>query len=264
MIALLRYALAPSLLIATASLLSAAPVVNDRAAPVQVLSGPEVPMQQILSDLMNGTPPNAQSSQSNIASFRPTESTIFTFLAGYAGYRSTNVFGIYEVANRAERDVFDGYVPNGTERSGSFSPSARATDFGWFLDVSAGGGYRLYSDDDRNPGGLPQSVVYIGGGQSFRNPSLGADGQFNTYDIIVAFEDLNRSIPGSSDDDFNDLIVLVENVNWQVVDPDFTVSLPEPASIMVWGFVAVGGLLSWSRRRKSKPALATSAAEEVT
>lgn len=251
MIALPRLTLALLAIACFATISQAAPVINDRAAPVSILPGPEVPMQNFLNNLVTSGAPNALQGQSNIASFRPTESTIFTFLAGYAGYRSTNIFGIYEVAFRAERDIFDGYVPNGTERSGAFSSSARETDFGWYLDVQAGGGYRLYSDDSLNPLGLPHSVVYIGNGQSFRDSTLGADGTFNAHDIIIAFEDLKRWLPGQSDDDFNDLIVLVENVNWQVTNPDFTISLPEPASLLVWGSICGVGLIAWRKRRRT-------------
>lgn len=251
MTALSRWAFALMVATFTATTAFAAPVINNRVSPVSVMPGPEVPMQDFLNNLVTTGAPDALLGQSNIASFRPTEATIFTFLEGYAGYRGSNIFGIYEVAFRAERDVFAGYVPNGTERSGAFSSSARSTDFGWFLDVEANGGYRLHSDDSLNPAGLPHSIVYIGNGQSFVDPSLGADGVFHAHDIIIAFEDLRRWLPGRSDDDFNDLIVLVENVNWQITNPDFTVSLPEPGSLLVWGSVVGVGLVAWRKRRRA-------------
>jgi hypothetical protein len=101
----------------------------------------------------------------------------------------------------------------------------------------------MYSDDARNPGQLPQMLVFVGTGQAI---TLGTDGFFNSDDIIIAFEDLNRM--HGADDDFNDLLVLVENV--QLGPPPVT-NTPEPASILAWSVLAgVGGIASWRRSRK--------------
>jgi hypothetical protein len=234
---------------------SAAPIVNDRSDPVNILPGPEVPVQTIFNNLFGAAnAPNVMTDQSNLATFRPTAATVFTFLDGHAGYRSTNIFGIYAVGRDAEQIVFNGYVPNGAEVVGLFSSSAQMTDFGLFLDVAANGGYRLFSDDSLNPQGVAQMVVYFGEGQAFLNSQLGYDGIFGPNDIIVVIEDLRRWIPGGSDDDFNDLVILIENLNPGQplpADPDFEIRLPEPGSIALWTLLgAIGGLSAWRRRPK--------------
>jgi hypothetical protein len=234
---------------------TASPIVNNRTGAVNVLPGPEVALQSIFTNLFGpGVGPSVSADQANIGSFRPTFETVFTYLAGYAGYRPSNVFGIFESADAAERVVFTGGTADGKEIAGSFSSSAQVRDFGWYLDVYANSGslqYRVTSDDTRNPGGLPQIVMFTGNNQAFLNSSLGIDGRFNSNDIIIAIEDLNR-YHGGSDDDFNDLVVLIENVQWgqPAPDPDFEIRLPEPASMAVWALVGLtGGALTWRRRK---------------
>src|SRR5690606_30091310 len=142
-------------------------------------------------------------------------------------------------------ELFAGGVPNGSEVVGMFSSSAVKNDFGLYLQVFQASGtssdldYVMYTDDRLNPGALPQAVIYFGAGQEFKNSSFGVDGIFNEDDIIIAFEDLHRQ-KGVSDDDFNDLILLIENIDLgqPVPDPDFKVTLPEPASMVVWSLAA--------------------------
>jgi hypothetical protein len=232
------------------------PIINTRPGPVDVLPGPEVPLQTVFNNLFGAAnAPNVATDQSSVGSFRPTFESVFTYLAGYAGFRSTNVFGIFEANNiaSAERNVFPGGTADGTKVAGSFSGSAQQHDFGFFIDVFGNGSqvlYRLTSDDARNPGGMAQMLVFVGNGQAFLNPSFGIDGHFNNNDLLIAIEDLNRST--GSDHDFNDLVILLENVQLgqPAPDPTFRINLPEPASLAVWSLIGLaGGAFAWRRRR---------------
>jgi hypothetical protein len=188
---------------------------------------------------------------------------VFTYVRSIAGFGGSNEFWIYQstndVATARVELIFDGNPGVGAMVTGLFSQSAQANDFGLMLQVFQANGdihdldYTLYSDDSRNPGQLPQALVFIGNGQKFASP-LGNDGYFNDVDIIIAFEDLNRA-SGVSDDDFNDIIVLIENVlmGQPAPEPDFEIRLPEPASLVVWSVLAgIGGLASWRRWRKNR------------
>jgi hypothetical protein len=249
--------IAAALLVLTSSSVSfASPIINDRSDPIAVQPGPEVPLQNIFNGLFGaGNAPNVATDQSSIGSFRPTFETVFTYLSGFAGFRPSNVFGIFESNDAAERVVFQGGAANGTEIAGAFSESARLRDFGFYLDVSMNSGivrYRITSDDARNPGGAVQALVFVGNGQAFLNPSFGIDGRFNNNDLIIAFEDLNRSVPGS-DNDFNDIVVLIENVQMgqPAPDPTFEIRLPEPASLAVWSILGLAGsAYAWRRKRQ--------------
>lgn len=242
----------------------AAPIENLRSSTVTLKSG-DGHLQNILNGLFQSGAPNATSGQSNVGSFRPTQFTAFTFLDAKAGYRATNRVGIYQVLDSSGQigfmtNLFEGGVPNGSEVVGMFSSSAVMNDFGLFLEVYQASGsssdldYIMYTDDRLNPGSLPQTVVYFGSGQAFKDNSIGVDGIFDEDDIIIAFEDLHRK-NGVSDDDFNDLILLIENIDLgqPVPDPDFKVTLPEPASMAVWSLLAaLGGVVGWRRGRVTR------------
>lgn len=271
MIALQRFSLALLVLLVASSWASAAPIVNDRSGAVAIQVGDLPELQTIFSNLFgSAAAPNALASQTNFGSFQPTNLTSFTFLGAVAGYRRSNVLGVYEANDPSiSRVIFDRVDLSGDPNHalgdvvvGAFSASAQARQFGLYLDVFADDGdpsdldYVLYTDDTRNPGQLPQALVFFGSGQSFLNPNLGTDGIFNTNDIIIAFEDLNR-YSGRTDDDFNDLIVLIENVQLgqTVPPPSFQISLPEPTSIGVWGLImTIGSFFGW-RRWKLAPAV---------
>jgi MYXO-CTERM domain-containing protein len=252
-----------------ASIADAEPIVNDRSGAVEIKVGDVPELQSIFAGLFGaGMAPDVMANQTNFASFAPTSRTTFTFLGAVAGYKRSNVLGIYEANNPslATRTIFDRVDISGKPNHafgdlvvGAFSPSALAHQFGLFIDVYQDDGdpsdrdYTVYTDDKRNPGQLPQALVFFGNGQNFSNSNLGLDGNFGVDDIIIAFEDLNR-FKGHSDDDFNDLIVLIEHVQLgqPVPPPAFEISLPEPASLGVWALVAgVGGFFGWRRRRQA-------------
>lgn len=269
----LRNSVALVLVLACGSFASADAIVNDRPGAVAVQVGDLPQLQTIFTNLFGSSGAlNVITNQTNFGSFQPTNLTDFTFLGSIAGYQRSNVLGVYEVNDPAiSRIIFDRVdttgAPNhafGDEVTGAFSSSAQLRQFGLFLRVYADDGdpsdldYTLFTDDLRNPGQLPQALVFFGNNQPFLNSSLGADGIFNSNDIIIAFEDLKRAGGHYTDDDFNDLIVLIENVRLgqDVPTPTFQISLPEPTSLGIWALMAsLGSFFGW-RRWRLAPVLA--------
>lgn len=88
----------------------------------------------------------------------------------------------------------------------TFYSGVNANGFGFYLD---GPGGVFYTQDARNPGGLPQMVTYAGTGQNYG-------------DWWMAFEDLSSA---SSDLDFNDAVLLLQSV------------VPTPTGAKTWGAV---------------------------
>ncbi len=263
----LRNSAALLLVLVSGSIACADPIVNDRAGAVQIQVGDLPQLQSIFTSLFgSATALDAMQNQTNYGSFQPNSLTSFTFLGSVAGYERSNVLGIYEINNPSiARVIFDRVDISGAPRhtlgdqiTGGFSASALAHQFGLYLQVYADDGdtrdldYTVYTDDTRNPGQLPQALIFFGNNQPFVNSSLGTDGIFNTNDIIIAFEDLKRADGHYTDDDFNDLIFLIENVHLgqEVPPPTFQINLPEPASLGVWALIAsVGSLFGWRRWR---------------
>ena len=219
---------------------SAAPIVNG-GRPVTVNTAS---LQNFVSGLFTTGGVDTANDQSNIGSFRADANTTVTYLGAIAGYRNSNVLSAQ--TSNASQELFDGYHLGSTV---AIDAALFGQDISLFLDVYAANGntsnldYTVSTDDSQNPNGLPQALVYIGSGQTFDG---WGDGTFDIYDIIIAFEDLNRSV--SSDDDFEDLLVLIENV--QFGPPGITTHTPEPTSLILWGLVAsCGGLATWRRAR---------------
>jgi len=86
----------------------------------------------------------------------------------------------------------------------TFYSGVNANGFGFYLD---GPGGTFYTQDARNPGGLPQMVTYAGTGQNYG-------------DWWMAFEDLT-----GSDNDFDDAVLLLQSV------------VPTPTGPKTWGAV---------------------------
>jgi hypothetical protein len=80
---------------------------------------------------------------------------------------------------------------------------------GLYLDNPTQG--RLYSQDSRNHGGIPQAVMYAGTGR-------------NWGEVWLCWED-SRIYPGSSDRDFNDVVLLLQSL------------VPVPGVPTTWGSV---------------------------
>ncbi len=204
--------------------------------PVGGLGG----LQTVFNDLLvSGPGIDAVNSQHNAALFTNTASggAVATFIIELAAFGGTNAFGIYSASDPSVKaEVFDGsdaggdqalisFMANGNIKvNGSVVATGFSRNFGFYIDVyeagvgSGGDGdsttldYTLYSEDSRNGGGAAQALIYQGDDQSVLElPGGFAPGTFTDDEIIVAFEDRRIDL-GVSDENYTDLVVLVESV----------------------------------------------------
>jgi hypothetical protein len=144
------------------------------------------------------------------------------------GAGSTDISFLHDGDNSVAADL---YV-NGTKEVDNFG-----SEFGFFLNN--GNDKTFYSEAALNPGGKQQSVIYQGDeDMDAETPNI-AEGAFTETDRIVAFEDLQR-YGGNSDSDFNDLGVVVSDVE--------EANVPEPSAMAALGLV--GGVMTFMRRRR--------------
>jgi hypothetical protein len=122
-------------------------------------------------------------------------------------------------AHQASHPYWNGVV--------SGSTTFAALRFGFYLHYVDGGGSDVYyyTEDDRNPGGEAHAVFYDTGSAGGTWPQTG---------VVIGWEDLPL---GTSEDDYNDLVMYVENV-----------TIPEPATFVLMGL----GVVSLVARRRRK------------
>ena len=222
-------------------------------------------LQELLDAITVGGPNiNTVNDQTGYQLFTNTAtgSSIGSFMFEIAGFASTNKFGIYN-QNGDKALLFDGYNDSGdrtvvdflTDGSVSVSTKGYLPDykgptvdreyanfgnvFGYYLERSDG--TTFYTENSRNQGSYQQAVVYQGNNQTELKLAGKQPGIFTDNEFIIAFEDLSRA--GSTDSDFNDLVVMVESVE--------PTSVPEPATLAGLGLVA-GALGLKGRRKASK------------
>lgn len=190
-----------------------------------------------------------------------TGSSMGSFMFEVAGFAGTNKFGIYNASgdkallfegnnDGGDRVVVDflaggdlsistkGFAPGYTGSTIDRSYSAFGNLFGFYLE--RGDGTTFYSQNAKNQDGYQQSVIYQGDNATTLALPGKQPGLFTDNEFIIAFEDLWRG--GSSDGDFNDLVVMMESI--QPAD------VPEPATLLGLGVVTAG--LAFKSRRKSE------------
>ncbi|NOT01928.1 MAG: DUF4114 domain-containing protein [Phycisphaerales bacterium] len=231
--------------------LCAAPVFADATNSRPVVLGTST-LQGVFDDLyVSGPGVDADDDQISAALFENQASggAVATFIIELAGFASTNRFGIYsggDSSNKAE--VFNGSHTAGDQAVISFMANGDikvnfvvvangfGDRFGFYLDVYGGDSTldaTYYSEDSLN-GGDAQALIYQGDDATkLQLPGFSA-GIFSNDEVIVAFEDV---LLGSSDKDYDDLVVLVESVT--------PVPVPGAALLAIVGLPVVG----WARRR---------------
>jgi hypothetical protein len=138
-------------------------------------------------------------------------------VAGNANY---NEFGIYQGSGNSIN--YTQYF-NGPDTTGaSTSLAIPSGTFGFYLEYAPSSTY-FYSDDNLYPNGQGQLAVYQGpvGGTTINVSGVGTL-QWNSNDYILAWEDLPYS---SSDQDFNDMVIYVQNNTAPVPDGGSTALL---------------------------------------
>lgn len=181
-------------------------------------------------------------------------STLVFEISANAG--GTN-FGVFDKANAANKVqlwsgaatpgqqvlmsiLLDGSVlVNFTDTTVDFAGNA----FGYYIQLPNGSFF--YSDEALNPGGTDQMVTFRGTGlvQDTIQIAGFAPGIWGVDEYILAWEDILTSLPvgpGSTDNDYNDLVILVESVN----------TIAEPGTLAVLGLGLLG--LGMLRRRSTK------------
>jgi hypothetical protein len=138
-------------------------------------------------------------------------------VAGNANY---NEFGIYQGSGSSIN--YTQYF-NGPDSTGATTNLAIPSgNFGFYLEYYPTQTY-FYSDDTLYPNGQGQLAVYQGpvGGTTISVSGVGSL-QWNSNDYILAWEDLPY---GSSDQDFNDMVIYIQNNTASVPDGGSTALL---------------------------------------
>lgn len=240
------------------------------------LAGPGGPPGAALQDVLDDITVGGASSVNVATDFIPdgsddqwrvtaTGGSVATMIIEIADFASTNVFGIYDLANPANRLViFNGAagselsdpagvgaqatltsLANGTFivttnwplGGGQTSATFSSTWFGFYLDATAGNDDPdavFFSDTMLNDDGLDHFYAYQGKGDKTQILPFN-EGTWTVNEYVLAFEDLLVS----PDWDFTDMVVMVESVQ-----------VPVPGAVLlgVLGLSVAGARL---RRRQS-------------
>lgn len=156
-------------------------------------------------------------------------SSVATIMLEIAGFASTNKFGIYN-RNGFKAQLFQGSnslsdrallsfnngnlsVTNFHSGNGSGNTSKDYAGFGNIFGfyLERADGVTFYTENARNPNQSQQAVVYRGNNQTELLIPGTNQITFTDNRFIIAFDDLLR-VGGSSDGDFQDMVVLVDSI----------------------------------------------------
>lgn len=189
--------------------LIAGSTLTSEATPI--LPGPETPLQSILDSNVSGTSINVNTDQVINDSYWTAGVNPAAYLViEIAGYAGDNAFGIYQNGDPANKQqVFAG---SASGPSGPVTIAVPWSSFGFYLE-NTNVGFTWYSDPTLNGGG-DHFVTFEGAtGATLSGAAFGVN------DYVLGIEDLNLG-----DQDYNDMVVLVQNVN-TVPDGGSTIAL---------------------------------------
>lgn len=208
--------------------LSLIAAVSARATPV--LPGTETSLQSILDSKVVGTTINVNTDQNNSDSYFAADSAVAAYmLIEIAGYAGDNTFGIYKVGSPGTtQEIFSGSV---SDNSSSYNVAIQNSwaAFGFYI-YNPVANFTWYSDSTLNVnGGLDHFVSYQGAAGATLNGWT-----FDANDFVIAMEDLNLG-----DKDYNDMVVLVQNVR----------AVPDGGATVIMLGLAFSGLALLRRRK---------------
>ena len=176
------------------------------AQATTILPGAETSLQSIIDSRVVGTSINVNTDQVvNDAYWTAEQNPAAYLVVEIAGYAADNAFGIYQAGSPSTKiQLFAGSV-SGPSGPVTITIPSSWSSFGFYIS-NTNAGFTWYSDSSLNADGQQDHFVAFQGanGASLTSPNA----TFDSNDYLLAIEDLNLG-----DQDYNDMVVLVQNVN---------------------------------------------------